>query len=108
MTVILPTEVDIAADTPDAYELGPVSGNFTLTRNGDTNDLTVYLAISGTASNSVDYVTLTNVVTFAGGLQFPRPAGDADSRLRHRRRRVGDRDHRHQPRLFHWQTARQR
>ncbi len=67
ITAILPTEVDITADVPDAYELGPVSGNFTLTRNGDTNDLTVYLAISGTASNAVDYLTLTNTVTFANG-----------------------------------------
>ena len=67
VTVILPTEVDISADISDAYELGPVAGNFTLTRNGDTNELTVYLAISGTASNSVDYLILTNVVTFPEG-----------------------------------------
>ena len=67
ITTILPTEVDIYADIADAYELGPVAGDFTLTRNGDTNDLTVYLAISGTASNGVDYVTLTNAVTFSGG-----------------------------------------
>jgi hypothetical protein len=67
ITAILPTEVDVYADVPDAYELGPVPGDFTLTRNGDTNDLTVYLAISGTASNGVDYVTLTNAVTFTGG-----------------------------------------
>ena len=67
VTVIPPTQVDISADTPDANELGPLSGSFTLTRNGDTNELTVYLAISGTASNGVDYVTLTNAVSFADG-----------------------------------------
>jgi len=67
VTVIPPTEVDIYADIPDAYELGPVSGEFTLTRNGDTNDMTVYLAYTGTASNGVDYVMLTNSVTFSGG-----------------------------------------
>ena len=66
VTVIPPTEVDIYADA-DAYELGPVSGDFFLWRDGDTNELTVYLAISGTASNGVDYVTLTNAVTFAPG-----------------------------------------
>jgi hypothetical protein len=67
VTAIPPTEVDIEADIADAYELGPVPGDFTLTRNGDTNELTVYLAISGTASNGVDYLTLTNAVTFAAG-----------------------------------------
>jgi hypothetical protein len=67
ITVIPPTEVDISADIPDAYDMGPVAGEFTLTRNGDTNDLTVYLAISGTASNSVDYVTMTNAVTIPAG-----------------------------------------
>jgi hypothetical protein len=67
VTAILPTEVDISADLPDAYELGPQPGEFTLTRTGATNDLTVYLSISGTASNALDYVALTNVVIFAGG-----------------------------------------
>jgi hypothetical protein len=70
VTVIPPTEVDIYADAPDAYELGPLAGNFTLIRNGDTNELTVYLAISGTASNGVDYVTLTNSVTFPEGSNY--------------------------------------
>jgi hypothetical protein len=67
VTVIPPTEVDIYADIPDAYELGPVPGDFTLMRAGDTNELTVYLALSGVASNAVDYVALTNVVTFPAG-----------------------------------------
>jgi hypothetical protein len=68
VTAIPPTQVSIYADMPDAYELGPIAGDFTLYRDGDTNDaLTVYLAISGTASNGVDYVTLTNLVTFDPG-----------------------------------------
>jgi hypothetical protein len=67
VTVLELTTVDVSASIGDAYELGPVSGEFTFTRTGDTNELTVYLAISGIASNSVDYVTLTNAVTFAAG-----------------------------------------
>ena len=67
VTVIPPTEVDIYADIPDAYDMGPIAGDFTLSRDGDTNDLTVYLAISGTASNSVDYVTITNAFTIPAG-----------------------------------------
>ncbi len=67
VTSVPPTLLNISADVPDAYELGPVPGDFTLTRQGgDTNDpLTVYMTISGTASNGVDYVTMTNIVTFA-------------------------------------------
>lgn len=67
VTVIPPTQVDIYADISDAYDLGPVSGDFTITENGDTNALTIYLAISGTASNGVDYVTVTNAVTIPAG-----------------------------------------
>jgi len=67
VSVIPPTEVDIYADISDAYDMGPVAGDFTLTRTSDTNELTVYLAISGTASNAVDYITLTNAVTFPVG-----------------------------------------
>lgn len=67
VTVILPTQVNISASISDAYELGPVNGQFTLTRNGDTNDLTVYLTVSSTASNGVDYAEITNQVTFPAG-----------------------------------------
>jgi hypothetical protein len=65
VTVIPPTEVSIYADISDAYDLGPVPGDFTLTRVGDTNDaLTVYFTVSGTSSNGVDYVSITNFATF--------------------------------------------
>jgi len=68
VTVIPPTEVDIYADVTDAYDMGPVAGDFTITQKGDaTNDLTVYLAISGSATNGEDYVTMTNVVTIPAG-----------------------------------------
>jgi hypothetical protein len=66
VTSIPPTTVSISADVSDAYELGPVPGDFTLTRQGgETNlPLTVYLLITGQATNGIDYVTLTNLVTF--------------------------------------------
>ena len=47
--------------------MGPVTGDFTITPTGDTNALTVYLAMSGTASNEVDYITFTNIVTIPAG-----------------------------------------
>lgn len=67
VTVIEPTEVDISAGIPEAAELGPVIGEFTLTRNGDTNDLVVFLAISSTATNGVDFAELPTQVTFPAG-----------------------------------------
>jgi hypothetical protein len=52
----------ILATDPTALE-GTSSGAFTLVRYGPaTNDLVVSLAISGTASNSVDYELITNGV----------------------------------------------
>ncbi len=67
ITVLEPTQVSVSASLGDASELGPVPGEFTVSRTGDTNEMTVYLAIAGTASNRVDYVEFTNVVTFATG-----------------------------------------
>jgi hypothetical protein len=66
--VIEPTRVDIFASDSDAAELGPDTGEFTFTRTGDTNfDMAVFLATSGTASNGVDFVALTNVMVFPAG-----------------------------------------
>ena len=63
----LPT-VTIAATTPDASEQGPVAGQFTVTRAGDTTDpLTVNYAISGTAGNTADYSTIANSITIPAG-----------------------------------------
>ena len=67
VTVLEPTTFSVYADIPDAYELGPVAGDFTLTRVGDTNEIAVNISFSGTASNGVDYVELTNVVVFPAG-----------------------------------------
>lgn len=53
----------------DPYALaGTSSGAFTLIRDAVGNaDLAVSLGISGTASNGVDYATITNVVTIPAG-----------------------------------------
>jgi hypothetical protein len=68
VTVTEPTRIDVYASDPEAAELGPDTGQFTITRTGDTNyDLTIFLAFSGIASNGVDYAELTNVLTFSGG-----------------------------------------
>lgn len=49
---------------PDDYPPGP--GQFTLTRSGPTvSPLTVSVALTGTATNGVDYVTIPQTVTFA-------------------------------------------
>lgn len=59
--------VQILATDPTALE-GTSTGAFTLIRNGATNaDLVVNLVILGTASNGVDYVQITNVVTIPAG-----------------------------------------
>ncbi len=67
ITVLEPTQISIYASDSDANELGPDPGEFTVTRTGDTNEMTVYLTVSGTASNAVDYVPFPNTVTFAAG-----------------------------------------
>src|SRR5262249_25781673 len=66
--VIEPTRVDIFASDSDAAELGPDTGEFTFVRTGDTNfDMTVFLSPGGTASNGVDFITLSNVVVLPAG-----------------------------------------
>jgi hypothetical protein len=68
ITVTEPTRVDISASDGDASEFGPDTGEFTITRTGDTNfDLTVFLTIGGIASNIIDYVELPTSVTFSNG-----------------------------------------
>jgi hypothetical protein len=67
-TLIEPTRVDVVATDPEAAELGPDTGQFTFTRSGDTNfALTVNLAMSGIASNGVDFVQLPSSITFGVG-----------------------------------------
>ena len=65
--ISVPT-VTIAATTPAAAEIGPVPGQFTITRGGDTSaGLTVTYAITGTATNGADYTTLPASITIPAG-----------------------------------------
>src|SRR3990172_5154134 len=60
--------VTIAANSPDASEVGPTNGQFTVSRTGATTSaLTVNYAISGTATNTTDYATLLGSVIIAAG-----------------------------------------
>ena len=59
--------VVVVAPDPIALE-GTSSGAFTLIRQGPpTNDLVVHVALSGTASNGVDYATIPNTITISNG-----------------------------------------
>jgi subtilase family serine protease len=61
--------VSISASTPNASEVGPASGAFTITRTGDTAlPLTVNYSIGGTATPGADYLPLPGVVTFPAGV----------------------------------------
>lgn len=69
-SIIVPsTQVSVTASTPVAFEQGAVAGVFTLTRTADNSSspLTARYTLSGTASNGVDFVSVTNRVTFAPG-----------------------------------------
>jgi len=60
-------EITIAATTPNAAEPS-TPGAFTITRAGDLSaSLDVHYLIGGTASNGVDYSTLTGVATIPAG-----------------------------------------
>ncbi|HEY5910543.1 MAG TPA: Calx-beta domain-containing protein [Verrucomicrobiae bacterium] len=66
--VIEPTQVDIWASDPEGAELGPDPAEFTLSRQGAADYiLTVFFEFSGIATNGVDFVRLTNAVTFPAG-----------------------------------------
>lgn len=58
--------VQILATDPTALE-GASTGAFTLIRNDTNSDLEVSLRIHGTASNGVDYATISNLVTIPAG-----------------------------------------
>ena len=58
----------IDASIFDASKYGPNPGQFTFSRFGATNTpVTIYYAISGTASNGLDYVRITNSVVIPAG-----------------------------------------
>jgi hypothetical protein len=74
--------VNIYATDPDATELSalvdaaPDTATFTVRRSGDTSEaITVFYAISGTASNGVDYEKLS------GQVSIPAGASTADIRV---------------------------
>jgi len=61
--------VNILATTPDAYKRGALPGAFTISRAGATNaDLTVDYSIGGTASNGLNYSSLSSSVIIPAGL----------------------------------------
>lgn len=61
--------VSITSSDTAAAEPGTDAASFTLARTGDiTTPLTVQFRISGTASNGVDYATLTNSITLPAGV----------------------------------------
>jgi hypothetical protein len=58
----------IVATQPDAKELGPVNGEFTVnTSKSLPSSVTIYFNIQGTAENSVDYNLISNYVNVAAG-----------------------------------------
>ena len=64
-----PPTVEIVASDAVACEFGVNTARFSFVRSGDTNllPLTVTYAISGTATNGVDYATLPTSVTLMAG-----------------------------------------
>ena len=65
--VTLPT-VTITAPDPDAFEFPADPGKFSIKRVGCTDsDLSVFYAISGTATNGVDYRRLSGSATIRSG-----------------------------------------
>ncbi len=60
--------VSVDASTPLAFEPGDGPGVFTISRAGDTNaSFTLNFSLTGTASNGVDYQTVSTAVTFEPG-----------------------------------------
>src|SRR5205814_10515199 len=64
-----PPSLEIVGSDAVAGEFGTNSGRFTVVRNNDPSllALTIPYAISGTASNGVDYLALPGSVTLAAG-----------------------------------------
>ncbi|MBY0526541.1 MAG: cadherin-like domain-containing protein [Gemmataceae bacterium] len=62
--------VSIVATDPNAGEVGPDPGIFTITRTGDTSaDLVVHYQIAGSGTAGVDYATLAGTVVIPAGSQ---------------------------------------
>jgi hypothetical protein len=66
--VVINPAVSISATIPNASDLGPTNGVFTVTRSGGTNgSVLVYYDVSGTAANGVDYSNVTSPVVIPAG-----------------------------------------
>ena len=80
--------ISVSAPVPVAKEDGPVTGYFRITRDGpDDSAVTVPVAVSGSATNGVDYGTFGTAVTFAAGQTTIDPARPARAGRRRRGRR---------------------
>ncbi len=63
--------LSVSATAPDAFEAGPVPGNFRITRTGNTeSNLLVYFQVAGTAGASADYASLGTSVLLPSGAAF--------------------------------------
>jgi len=74
------------ASDPDASEIGPDTGAFTVTRtDGTNNDLTVFYHVGGTARPRVDYQALPGHLTIPAGASSAditvTPIADVDTTL---------------------------
>jgi hypothetical protein len=66
----LPT-ISVTATDNTATEAGPTSGTFRISRTGSTaSSLSVYLTMSGTATNGTDYSTISSPVTIAAAASY--------------------------------------
>ncbi len=79
-----PNEINVAATLPNIPEVAfGGQGEFTLTRSGGIDAVTVHLNLGGTAANGVDYQTLASTVTLpfaVNELVVPvAPIGDGDT-----------------------------
>lgn len=67
-TAVQPPTISVQATTPDASLPEDASGQFTVTRSGDTSTaLTIPLTVSGTAVSGADYESFDSSITFAAG-----------------------------------------
>src|SRR5262245_36602532 len=74
--------VTLTASGPTASELGLAAGEFTVTRSGGNlaTPLAVTVVIGGTATNGIDYVSISTIITIAAsettGTRAITPFGD--------------------------------
>ena len=68
----VPSEITINVTATDSLASEPSDdGNFRITRTGNVNDdLEVHYSMSGSATNGMDYVTLSGIATIPDGLPY--------------------------------------